>query len=59
MIGTGIAGLFLDGMLQVDNYFVCSVGRIKFEGEEYIVSIGVLNHVFTLENKNTDGTGQD
>ena len=46
-LGSGIAELFLENKLLVDNYFVCSVGRIVFEGEERIVSVGLFNHVFT------------
>lgn len=47
MIGTGIGGLVIDNMLKVDNYFICSVGTITYDGETKVVSIGVLNHVFT------------
>ena len=47
MIGTGIGGLAIDNMLKVDNYFVCSIGTMPFDGETTVVSIGVLNHVFT------------
>lgn len=47
MIGTGLGGLVIDNLLKVDNYFVCSVGSITYDGETKVVSIGVLNHVFT------------
>lgn len=47
MIGTGIGELVIDNMLKVDNYFVCSIGTITFDGETKVVSVGVLNHVFT------------
>lgn len=33
--------------LTVDNYFIFSLGKIKHDGENKVVSIGVLNHVFT------------
>ena len=46
MIGTGIGGIVIDNMLKVDNYFVCSVGTITFDGKTRVVSVGVLNHVF-------------
>ena len=48
MIGTGIGGLMIDNMLKVENYFVCSVGTMTFEGETKIVSLGLMNHVFTI-----------
>lgn len=47
-IGSGIAEFVIDKKLLVDNYFVCSIGRIVFEGEEKIVSVGCFNHVFTM-----------
>lgn len=49
MIGTGIGGLIIDNFLKVDNYFVCSVGTITYEGETRIVSLGLMNHIFTLD----------
>ena len=51
MIGTGLGGLVIDNMLKVDNYFVCSVGTITYDGETRVVSIGVLNHVFTPDEE--------
>ena len=33
-IGSGIAEIVIDKKLLVDNYFVCSIGRIVLEGEE-------------------------
>ncbi len=47
MIGTGLGGLVIDNLLKVDNYFVCSIGTITYDGESKVVSVGVLNHVFT------------
>ena len=46
LVGEG-TNLALDQMLTVDNYVVCSVGRISITGEPHVVSIGVLNHVYT------------
>lgn len=46
-LGSGIAEYVIEKQLIVDNYFVCSVGRFIYEGEENIVSVGVLNHIFT------------
>jgi hypothetical protein len=48
IIGSGIAEFVIDKKLLVDNYFVCSIGRIVFDGEEKIVSVGCFNHVFTM-----------
>lgn len=51
MIGTGLGGLVIDNMLKVDNYFVCSVGTITYDGETKVVSVGVLNHIFTPDKE--------
>lgn len=51
VLGTGIGGMVIDNMLNVDNYFVCSVGTITYDGETQVVSVGVLNHVFTADDK--------
>ena len=51
MIGTGIGGLVIDNILSVENYFVCSIGTITYGGETRIVSVGLLNHVFTMRDK--------
>ena len=47
ILGSGIAEYVINQKLMVDNYFVCSIGRFNYEGEECIVSVGVLNHIFT------------
>ena len=46
-LGSDIAEYVIEKQLIVDNYFVCSIGRFIYEGEENIVSVGVLNHIFT------------
>lgn len=51
MIGSGIGGLVIDNMLKVDDYFVCSVGTMSFDGETKVVSVGILNHVFTPDKE--------
>lgn len=51
MLGTGIAGIVLDNTLKVENHFVCSVGTITYDGKTKIVSIGILNHVFTADKE--------
>lgn len=53
---SGISEFIIDKKLSVENYFLFSVGKIAFDGKTIIVSLGVLNHVFTdleeqLKNK--------
>ena len=48
-IGSGIAGFVLDSKLTVENYFVCSIGKIApANGEAKTVSVGVFGHIFTF-----------
>lgn len=48
-IGSGIAGFFIDSKLTVENYFVCSIGKITPpDGDAQTVSVGVFGHVFTF-----------
>ena len=59
MIGTGLAGLVIDNMLKVENYFVCSIGTITYENETNIVSVGILNHVFTASEEDVKENAKD
>ena len=45
--GNMSSGVFVNNLLRVDDYYLFSVGRMKVQHNEYIVSVGVLNHVFT------------
>lgn len=38
----------IDNMLHVDNHVVCSIGKVEYSGEEHIVSVGLLGHIFTV-----------
>lgn len=38
-------------LLDVDNYFIVSIGREKFSGEDRIVSFGIGGHVFTFNDE--------
>lgn len=51
VLGTGLGGWIIDNMLTVKNYFICSVGYITFDGETEVVSLGLLNHVFTANDE--------
>jgi hypothetical protein len=37
-----------DKMVTVDNYFIFSLGSVRYHGEKRLVSIGILHHVFCL-----------
>ena len=40
---------YLDSELQVDNYFLLSVGTITLGEKEHTVSVGLFGHVFTFD----------
>ena len=44
---SGLSNIVIDSRLTVDNYFLFSIGKVTFEGKKKVVSLGVLNHVFT------------
>lgn len=49
MIMPRLVGVVIDHALHVDNYMVCSVGRVHYKGKDKTVSFGILNHVFTFD----------
>lgn len=51
MIGTGLGGIVIDNILNVENCFVYSIGTITYNGEPRIVSLRLLNHVFTVDEE--------
>lgn len=51
VLGTGLSGFVIDNMLNVENYFVCSIGRVSLGSETRVVSVGLLNHVFTADSE--------
>ena len=34
--------------LQMKDYFVCNAGFIKYDGEEYMLTLGMFGHVFVM-----------
>jgi len=42
---------FGKNFFTVEDYVVCSVGKINYDGEPKVVSLGLLNHVFTFEKE--------
>ena len=39
---------FVGKMLHIDNYVVFTIGKVKWMGAEYVVSLGILGKVFTF-----------
>ena len=46
--GPFIVDRFMDLGLQVDDYLIFNIGRIKFQDTNKPVSIGIFNNVFLL-----------
>lgn len=44
----GIADTAVDKMLTVDNYVVCSIGKVHYNGKDHVVSVGAFGHIFTI-----------
>ena len=51
MIGSKIAKGIIDTFITVDDYVLFSVGHVRYDGEDYIVSIGAFGHVFTASKE--------
>ncbi|MCF0209985.1 MAG: DUF4359 domain-containing protein [Bacteroidales bacterium] len=51
MIGSMMASKFInsyvDAQLEVKNYYIFSLGKMKIDGEDKTVSVGLFNQVFT------------
>lgn len=51
MIGNKLVGAFMENSLVVDNYILFSLGRLSYGGEERVVSVGVLGHIFAASRE--------
>ena len=56
LLMSGIANVAIDQVLQVDSYVFFSVGKIHIGNTEKMVSVGLLDHVFTLDLSNIGNT---
>ena len=51
MLGNKVIGAVIQNNLYVDNYILFNIGRLSYDGEEKIVSVGAFNHVFTASRE--------
>ena len=49
-IGSKLINVLVDQNLEVESYYVCSMGKMTIDGQTSPVSIGVFNHVFLLND---------
>lgn len=47
MLGNKVAGAVLESTMEVNNCIIFSIGKLKLDGNDKVVSVGLLNHVFT------------
>lgn len=50
IFASGVVNMAVSQFLDVDNYYLFSIGTINIEGKSRAVSFGMLNHVFTFDN---------
>lgn len=48
--GSILINMIVDQNLEVESYYVCSMGKMTIDGQTSPVSIGVFNHVFLLND---------
>lgn len=51
VLATSIVKAAVSQMLTVDDYAVCSIGVLHFDGNAKAVSLGILGHVYTFDEK--------
>ena len=39
----------VNNLVTVDNYVVCSLGKVHYDGKDHIVSLGIFGHIFTVD----------
>ena len=54
MVTAPILNKVVDGMVDVDNYGLCSLGHIDMGGSSTKVSFGIMGHVFTFNKAQID-----
>lgn len=53
-VGSPAASLLINEKLEVDDYGIVSIGKLKKGGKKQMVSVGVYGHVFTPSNEMID-----
>ncbi|MBO7469606.1 MAG: hypothetical protein J6T81_05695 [Bacteroidales bacterium] len=52
IVGLQLLGVFSDSdtYFEINNYYLCNIGKLKINGKSSIVSIGLFNHVYLIDN---------
>ncbi len=51
MLFSGITSGVVEELLTVHDYVIVSIGTIDYDGKTYVVSIGVLSHIYTVNSE--------
>ncbi len=51
ILTSGVVNIAVDQILTVDNYVVCSIGKINYKGKNRAVSLGILGNVYSIDSK--------
>lgn len=47
----GLGKMIVKNNMEVDYYFLISVGKVGSDENERIISVGIMNHVFTISKE--------
>lgn len=52
IVGLQLLDVFSDSdtYFEINNYYLCNIGKLKINGKSSIVSIGLFNHVYLIDN---------
>lgn len=50
-LATTVTHEVVERMLEVDDYGLCTVGHVHWDGRDVVVSVGVMSHVFTVDKQ--------
>lgn len=52
IVGLQLLDVFSDSdtYFEINNYYLCNIGKLKINGKSSIVSIGLFNHVCLIDN---------
>lgn len=59
MVVKKVVDTAVDNLVTVDNYIVCSVGKVNYDGKDHIVSVGLLGHIFTVNQESVADAAEE
>lgn len=59
LYGSSLIRKIFANFVTVDNYFLFSVGKAKYQGEEHLVSVGIFGHIFSKSKERIKQDAKD